>query len=134
MPRRRAPLRAKTDRRWAKLRLSILERDGGRCQYPGCGDPATDVHHIAPRSTNPELKYEPDNLLSLCRPCHTTVGDSPTLAHALGLHAFSWEGRGAVDRTAQGQADRKEAARNTPPESVYDTGQRLPADEGGDAA
>jgi 5-methylcytosine-specific restriction endonuclease McrA len=33
-------------RAWRALRLRILERDGYRCQVPGCGRPATEVDHL----------------------------------------------------------------------------------------
>jgi 5-methylcytosine-specific restriction endonuclease McrA len=36
-----------------------------------CGAPATQVDHINPISTNPELRLAPSNLRSLCHSCHS---------------------------------------------------------------
>lgn len=35
-----------------------------------CPRVATDLHHIYRRSLRPDLKENPDNLISLCRICH----------------------------------------------------------------
>jgi 5-methylcytosine-specific restriction endonuclease McrA len=37
-----------------------------------CGRPASDIHHIQPRGMGgSKLRDTPDNLIALCRPCHT---------------------------------------------------------------
>ena len=119
----------------------VLRRDPF-CQYPGCDRRSEHAHHRYPRSTHPELKYRWHLGAGVCAMHHRLIHDLPEVAHKLGLLKWSWESppdeddeeRGAVDRTDLGQADvRKETARNTPPESVYDTGQRRPL-PGGDAA
>ena len=42
------------------------------CQF--CGKPLTmetlSIHHIKPISERPDLVYEPDNCISLCKRCH----------------------------------------------------------------
>lgn len=52
---------------WQQRRISVLERDGHRCQlrYPGCQGRATDVDHIQ-HGDNHNL----DNLQAACNPCH----------------------------------------------------------------
>lgn len=35
-----------------------------------CANFATEVHHIKPRHTHPELTYDLRNLMSLCKECH----------------------------------------------------------------
>ena len=62
---------------WQKMRLSILKRDKYTCQY--CGDVNRkgrgsrinlEVHHIVALCESIELALDPDNLVTLCRPCH----------------------------------------------------------------
>ncbi len=37
-----------------------------------CGVAASDIHHIQPRGMGgSKLRDTPDNLIALCRPCHT---------------------------------------------------------------
>jgi 5-methylcytosine-specific restriction endonuclease McrA len=57
-------------RRWAALRLEILERDGWVCQirHPGCKGEATMVDHIVPRRVGGG--DEPANLRAACSPCN----------------------------------------------------------------
>jgi 5-methylcytosine-specific restriction endonuclease McrA len=55
----------------AALRRAIRERDGSRCQYPGCESRRTDAHHIKYWSNGGETSYR--NLCSLCRRHHTLV-------------------------------------------------------------
>lgn len=60
-------------KKWTKLRESILQRDGYRCQYCkrfGKIVQADHVHHVLPREFFPEYTYTPWNLLSLCKACH----------------------------------------------------------------
>ena len=60
---------AKLDRRrWAKIRVQVLERDGYRCVR--CGKPGRlEVDHIKPAFRGGDL-YDLANLQSLCRNCH----------------------------------------------------------------
>lgn len=58
---------------WKRLRLLALQRDNGLCQECLRNNrikTATEVHHILPRSTHPELAFELSNLESLCWDCH----------------------------------------------------------------
>lgn len=48
---------------WAKIRQTVLKRDGGVCVF--CGNPANQVDHIFP-----DGPHVPDNLRSLCQHCH----------------------------------------------------------------
>lgn len=53
------------------LKKLIITRDGGICQKCGLNEPEImDVDHIKPRRVAPELRYHPDNLLTLCPNCH----------------------------------------------------------------
>lgn len=63
--------------RWHKLRAEIQLRDNYTCQE--CGDRnrqgrgsriSLEVHHIKPVCEHPELFFEPENLILLCKTCH----------------------------------------------------------------
>lgn len=59
--------------KWKKLRKSILHRDRYRCRICaryGRMVAATEVHHIKHATEYPELVYDPQNLVSLCKSCH----------------------------------------------------------------
>lgn len=52
---------------WSKIRRRVIARDHGRCQWPDCGAPGTEVDHIT-RGDNHTLA----NLQLLCAPHHKT--------------------------------------------------------------
>lgn len=65
--------------RWKKLRLRIIERDGGYCQrcwfkFFLVVSSDLEVHHIKPRIKYPELRWEETNLVTLCKSCNTELG------------------------------------------------------------
>lgn len=56
--------------RWQVLRMAILERDGWKCRE--CGERRRlEVDHVLPVRTHPERAWQPANLQTLCRVCHT---------------------------------------------------------------
>jgi hypothetical protein len=55
---------------WKKLAQEIRKRDNFTCQYCGKKN-AADVHHIIPRRV--KIDNNPDNLITLCRSCHTKI-------------------------------------------------------------
>lgn len=69
------------ERRWVKLRKSILERDNYLDQYLkryGKFKNADIVHHIFPVEDFPEYQYCPWNLISLARSTHNMMHDRDT--------------------------------------------------------
>lgn len=98
MPPSRSPLRRKSakrateDRVYGKIKLAVITRDG-RCMAGGvwpevpCGGYKWDVHHIASRARAPELRMEPSNLTTLCRPHHDAIHADPALATQRGFMA-----------------------------------------------
>lgn len=64
---RNAKLDAKAER---AAREIVRKRDGGKCRIPGCGEKATELHHIVYRSKSRGLRWRPENLVSLCRGHH----------------------------------------------------------------
>ncbi len=66
------------DKRWKKKRENILRRDNylcRECKRYGKTTPATTVHHIKMAEDNPELRYDSNNLISVCNACHNTYHD-----------------------------------------------------------
>lgn len=68
-------------KKWQSTRREVIIADGGECQR--ClvlfGWHTTDdlqVHHIKPRTQYPELMYENDNLITLCKTCNLTLGEN----------------------------------------------------------
>lgn len=55
---------------WPALRGAVLYRDDFECQV--CGDPATEVDHIFPRSLGGPDEFE--NLQAICGPCNKAKG------------------------------------------------------------
>jgi 5-methylcytosine-specific restriction endonuclease McrA len=51
---------------------------------------STDVHEIIRRSQGGSI-LDGDNVLAVCRPCHTRIGNYPQLAFDLGLAKHGWE-------------------------------------------
>lgn len=81
-------MRVKSDKRLAAWSKAVRERDGNICQWPGgcqTGDTRIDVHHIAKRSQRPDLKYDPSNLICICRTHHDWTDDNHDAAVAMGL-------------------------------------------------
>lgn len=62
-----------SNRRWRALRLRVLAATPlcVRCQESGKVTAASEVHHIQPRRSHPELAYVVSNLEALCKPCHS---------------------------------------------------------------
>ncbi len=57
-------------KRWQVLRAAVLERDGWKCR--GCDARShLEVDHINPVRTHPRAAFDPENLQTLCRACHT---------------------------------------------------------------
>ena len=62
-----------TSAKWKRFRKCILIRDDytcQRCKRYGRLTPAREVHHIKHLEDFPELAYDPQNCVSLCRACH----------------------------------------------------------------
>lgn len=51
---------------------------------------SVDVHEIVRRSQGGSILDE-KNLMCVCRPCHSRIGNYPQLAFALGLAKHLWE-------------------------------------------
>jgi hypothetical protein len=61
---------------WCK---TVLERDDHVCQLCGRlpGSMRIHTHHIKPKRTHPELRYDVNNGITLCNSCHATTHQRP---------------------------------------------------------
>jgi len=59
------------DPRWQKRRLEILERDEFQCQNCGSEDSELQIHHLAYRQNTAPWDYENNELITLCKDCHS---------------------------------------------------------------
>jgi len=57
---------------YKEWRTKIFERDNYRCRWCGSGG-YLEAHHIKPKSKYPELMYDHENGITLCRDCHRSV-------------------------------------------------------------
>ena len=60
-------------KRWRPMRSTHLAKNPlcAACQSQGRVTEATEVDHIRPHKGNVKLLYDPNNLQSLCKPCHS---------------------------------------------------------------
>lgn len=61
------------DPMYTEWRRKVLERDGHRCQMPGCNRRSRkylQAHHIQKWSSASHLRYSVDNGITLCWGCH----------------------------------------------------------------
>ena len=81
---KKKPSAASLHAAWSK---QVRERDGYRCQYPACGIYRREnhAHHIANKKQRPDLKYDVDNGVCLCREHHDWAHAHPIDAAELGL-------------------------------------------------
>lgn len=89
--------RAGSTRRWRRLRLLVLDRDGWRCQLPVdgggesdvalCGAWASHVDHITPRALGGT--DDPANLRAACRACNLRRGARITTASPTGRNRLA---------------------------------------------
>lgn len=64
---------------WAR---AVISRDQATCQHCGATE-GLHAHHIKPFETHPELRWELDNGLTLCGPCHWKVHSTALIANGV---------------------------------------------------
>ena len=57
-----------TNLAWNVLARQVRRRDCATCLV--CGKHGTHVHHLEPWALYPDLRYDPANLVTLCKECH----------------------------------------------------------------
>lgn len=65
--------------KWVKFRREIIDLDGGFCQrclikFNTYTYDNLEVHHIKPRNEYPELIFDQDNVVTLCKECNVALG------------------------------------------------------------
>jgi 5-methylcytosine-specific restriction endonuclease McrA len=55
---------------WAR---KVISRDHATCQRCGAKDVELHAHHIKPYESHPDLRWDVDNGMTLCAPCHWAV-------------------------------------------------------------
>lgn len=70
--------------RWTKLRKHILKRDNYLCQrcfhkFDILNSSELQAHHIRSRKNYPELVFEENNIITLCKTCNLQLGTSDKL-------------------------------------------------------
>jgi len=72
------------------VRQILEERMNCEAQIPGtCSNWATDVHEIMTRARGGSILDE-DNVLALCRPCHSFITTEPAFSQEHGFTVHSW--------------------------------------------
>jgi hypothetical protein len=65
--------RAYASAEWREVQRVVRNRDGYRCVRCGTaklGRRSLHLHHVKPWAGNPELRFAPDNIVTLCADCH----------------------------------------------------------------
>ena len=69
---------------YKEVRSRVLKRDKHRCQMPDCKcRKRLHVHHIIPWSKAATLRFETNNLITLCHKCHESIKDREHLYESL---------------------------------------------------
>lgn len=59
---------------YSQWRKSIRERDGNKCQWPGCESKSRlQVHHIKTWGSSPSARFDMTNGITLCKKCHDSI-------------------------------------------------------------
>lgn len=64
---RQAKLDAKDERACREI---VRRRDAGKCRIPGCTERVSAQHHVQYRSRAKGLRFDPENVISLCAEHH----------------------------------------------------------------
>lgn len=58
---------------WREVSRIVRARDGFRCRNCGTekrGRKSLHLHHVRPWASHPNLRFDPDNIVTLCADCH----------------------------------------------------------------
>lgn len=54
----------------SKVKPEVSERQGFRCADCGAENKPLEIHHVIPKHENPDLAFDIDNVVALCKDCH----------------------------------------------------------------
>lgn len=60
-----------TQLQFGRVALNVRKRDHNSCVVCGCSGCMLHVHHLEPWAYAPALRYDPANLVTLCKECHS---------------------------------------------------------------
>jgi len=63
-------IRLRSSPEYVQWRKAIYKRDDYTCQKCGVKGGRLEAHHIKPFATHPELRFDVDNGITLCKSCH----------------------------------------------------------------
>ena len=75
-------------RRWQRVRLTILRRDGYRCRTCGLAG-RLEVDHVQPLHKG-GARFDPENLAACCRSCHITKTAEENRRYPKPVGADAW--------------------------------------------
>ncbi len=72
---RPSPSKRGYDGTWSEFRKMILAERPLCEEHKKIGEiiPSLEIHHVKPITTHPELRLDPDNVVALCKPCHSAI-------------------------------------------------------------
>lgn len=65
--------RLRRSAKYSTWRSEVMERDKYTCQHCGASGVYLEVHHMKSFAKHPELRFEIDNGLTVCIPCHGII-------------------------------------------------------------
>lgn len=65
--------RERSSSRYVEWRTSVYQRDHYTCQTCGQVGGKLNAHHVNPWADHPESRYDIDNGVTLCKPCHSEL-------------------------------------------------------------
>jgi 5-methylcytosine-specific restriction endonuclease McrA len=72
----------RTAKRYRRVREAVLERDKYTCTSCG-GAKKLEVHHIKKWVAHPDLRYDMNNMKTLCKQCHLKIEGIYTAGHPI---------------------------------------------------
>ena len=63
---------SRVSKEYRKWKNAVLKRDKSTCRACGCKNDI-EVHHIVPYAKDPDIRFDPDNGIVLCKECHRKV-------------------------------------------------------------
>ena len=77
---------------YAQFRKEVKDRDGRKCQWPGCSTKKKlEVHHIKQWSKYPSMRFDPSNGITLCKRCHERIKGNEEVYEVFFIKLLEWQ-------------------------------------------